>query len=101
MAGLDSPTLVQQKHPISQLQEVCQLWKLPVPKYRECEGSYQEFGTEITMTLGDVGDEQITYKALGRTKKTSKTNAAQMALDYITQHKPEMLEKPILPEVSE
>ena len=88
------------KHPISQLQEICQVWKFPLPVYRECEGSYQEFGTEISVTLGDPGTEPVCYKALGRTKKTSKTNAAQMALDYVTQNRPELLERPAVPEVS-
>lgn len=82
------------KHPISQLQEVCQLRKLPMPSYRECGGSYQEFGTEITLLLDDTEDGKIVYKALGRTKKASKTNVAQMALDYITLNKPQLLERP-------
>ena len=86
------------KHPVSQLQEVCQVWKLPLPTYRECEGSYQAFGTEVTFTL-DQKDEKISYKALGRTKKASKTNVAQLALDHIAQHRPELLEKPEIPEV--
>ena len=86
------------KHPVSQLQEICQIWKLPLPTYRECEGSYQAFGTEVTFTL-DEKDEKICYKALGKTKKASKTNVAQLALDHIAQYKPELLEKPQLPEV--
>ncbi len=86
------------KHPVSQLQEVCQVWKLSVPSYRECDGSYQAFGTEVTFTL-DEKDEKISFKALGRTKKESKTNVAQLALDHISQHKPELLERPEIPEV--
>lgn len=89
-----------QKHPVSQLQEVCQIWSLPLPVYRECEGSYSAFGTEITVMLDEVEDEKIVYKAVGRTKKASKTNVAQLALEYITANKPQLLEKPELSEVS-
>ena len=89
-----------QKHPVSQLQEVCQTWRLPLPIYRECEGSYSEFGTEITVMLDEVKDEKIVYKAVGRTKKASKTNVAQLALDYIISNRPQLLEKPVLSEVS-
>ena len=88
------------KHPISRLQELCQIWKLPLPQYRECEGSYQEFGTEVIVTLSEKG-EKATFKALGRTKKASKANVAQAALDYISEHKPELLESPALPQVSQ
>ena len=95
--GMASAAAAPAKHPVSQLQEVCQTWKLPLPTYRECEGSYQAFGTEVTVQLNE-GDK-ICYKALGRTKKASKTNAAQLVLDHIIQHKPELLEKPQLPEV--
>lgn len=87
------------KHPISLLQEVCQVWKLPLPKYRECEGSYQEFGTEITFIFDETKDEKFTYKGLGRTKKASKSNVAQAAVDYISEHKPGLLERPPVPEV--
>ncbi len=93
-----APTL---KNPISQLQELCQLWKLPTPIYRECEGSYQAFGTEVTVLLDQAAcDETIVYKALGRTKKASKTNVAQLVLDYVAQNKPHLLERPEVPEVS-
>ena len=87
------------KHPVSRLQEICQVHKLPLPGYRECEGSYQEFGTEVTVVLNEAG-EKIVYKALGRTKKASKTNVAQLALDYITQNKPQLLKAPVILEVS-
>lgn len=82
------------KHPVSRLQEICQVWKLPIPSYRECGGSYQEFGTEVTVQLGEKEEEQIVYKALGKTKKASKTNVAQLALDYIAQNKPQLMERP-------
>lgn len=81
------------KHPVSKLQEVAQLCKLPMPIYRECEGSYLEFGTEVTVLLDDTDSGKIVYKALGRTKKASKTNVAQLALDFIQKNKPELLEK--------
>jgi dsRNA-specific ribonuclease len=81
------------KHPVSRLQEICQVWKLPLPSYKECGGSYQEFGTEVVVQLGG-GEDKVTYKALGKTKKASKTNAAQMVLDYITKNKPQLLERP-------
>ena len=87
------------KHPVSQLQEICQVWKLPLPSYRECEGSYQEFGTEITVVLDDTTAEVYKNKALGRTKKLSKTNVAQLALDYIAKNKSHLLERPTLSEV--
>ena len=35
------------KNPISRLQEVCQQWKFPLPAYREAQGSFSEFGTEV------------------------------------------------------
>lgn len=89
-----------QKHPISQLQELCQSWKLPLPVYRECEGSYQEFGTEVTMVFDVATDDKIVCKGLGRTKKASKTNVAQMAITYIAENKPHLLEKPTVSEVS-
>ena len=69
------------KHPISRLQELCQM------------GSYQEFGTEVIVTLSEKG-EKATFKALGRTKEASKVNVAQAALDYISEHKPKLLESP-------
>lgn len=93
-----------EKHPIMQLQELCQSWKLPLPVYRECEGSYQEFGTEVTVVLDEATDaDKILYKGLGRTKKASKTNVAQMAINYIAQNRPHLLERPTFsePEVGE
>ena len=52
------------------------------------------------MVLDEKSGEQIVYKALGRTKKSSKANVAQLALDYVIKHKPELLERPAIPEVS-
>ena len=85
---------VLQKNPISRLQEILQQWKYPLPVYREAQGNYQEFGTEVSLTLDD---ERYTFSGLARTKKTSKANAAQRALDFIAQHKPNLLEPPPLP----
>ena len=87
------------KHPISILQELFQLWKLPLPEYRECEGSFQEFGTEVTVTTTNKGDK-FTLSALGRTKKASKASVAQAALDYLAKHYPHLLETPVPPQVS-
>ena len=84
------------KNPINRLQEVFQQWKAPLPTYREAQGSYQEFGTEVTITL-ESASEALKFHAKGRTKKISKANAAQLALNYIAEHKPEMLEPPPLP----
>ena len=42
------------------------------------------------------GTTQI-FSGLGRTKKVSKANAAQEALEYITQNMPHLLEPPPLP----
>ena len=42
---------VLQKNPISRLQEILQQWKYPLPVYREAQGNYQEFGTEVSLTL--------------------------------------------------
>lgn len=97
VAGAMTSDLVQ-KNPISRLQEICQVWKLPLPKYKECEGSYQEFGTEVSTHL-DTSEEPVMFKALGRTKKTSKANVAQKALDYIREHRPALLEAPPIVEV--
>ena len=83
-----------QKNPISRLQEIFQQWKIPLPTYREGGGSYSQFGTEVTIA---VEGESRTFSGLGRTKKVSKANAAQGALDYITQNMPHLLEPPPLP----
>ena len=82
------------KNPISRLQEVFQQWKYPLPSYREAQGTFQEFGTEVTVT---IEDQNMTFYAKARTKKTSKANCAQAALDYISQNNPELLEPPPLP----
>ena len=87
-----------QKNPISRLQEIFQQWKIPLPTYREGGGSYSQFGTEVTIV---VEGTTHTFSGLGRTKKVSKANAAQEALDYITQNLPHLLEPPPLPVSSE
>ena len=79
------------KNAISRLQEVCQQWKFPLPAYREAQGSFSEFGTEVGLTLEA---ETVTFYGRGRTKKTSKARAAQEVLDYIAQTKPHLLEPP-------
>ena len=92
MADVDGVT--PQKNPISRLQEVCQQWKFPLPVYREAQGTFSEFGTEVSLTLEG---EAVTFYGRGRTKKTSKTCAAQEVLDYVTQTKPHLLEPPPVP----
>ena len=83
-----------EKHPVSRLQEISQQWKLPIPSYRESEGTYQLFGTEVTITLDG---EMIAFSALGRNKKDSKTKAAEKAMDYVKEYYPHLLEPPPLP----
>ena len=83
-----------QKNPISRLQEIFQQWKIPLPTYREAAGSYSQFGNEVTVV---IEGESRTFTGLGRTKKVSKANAAQEALDYITQNMPHLLEPPPMP----
>ena len=82
------------KNPISRVQEIFQQWKLPLPTYREAAGSYSQFGNEVTIV---IEGESRTFSGLGRTKKISKANAAQEALDYIIQNLPHLLEPPPLP----
>ena len=81
-------------NPIGKLQEICQRWKLPLPCYREVEGNYQQFGTELTLS---IAGEKLGFQALGRTKKLSKANVAQSALDFISEHVPRYLQPPPLP----
>ena len=80
-----------QKNPISRLQEICQQWKFPLPVYREAQGTFSEFGTEVSLTLEG---EPVTFHGRGRTKKTGKSAAAQEVLDYVAQTKPHLLEPP-------
>ena len=80
-----------QKNPISRLQEICQQWKFPLPVYREAQGTFSEFGTEISLTLEG---EPVTFHGRGRTKKISKSNAAHEVLNYITKNKTHLLEPP-------
>ena len=82
-----------QKNPISRLQEIFQQWKYPLPTYREGGGSYSQFGTEVTIMVDGTTHN---FSGLGRTKKVNKANAAQEALDYITQNMPHLLEPPPL-----
>ena len=79
------------KNPISRLQEICQQWKFPLPTYREAQGTFSEFGTEVSLTLEG---ETVTFYGRGRTKKTSKSTAAQEVLDYVAQTKPHLLDPP-------
>ena len=103
MGGTTTPThgsptwLIQMEsasNPVGRLQEICQQWKLPLPCYREGEGSYQHFGTEVTLT---IAGEKFGFHSLGRTKKLSKANVAQNALDFISEHVPRYLQPPPLP----
>ena len=85
-----------EKNPISRLQEICQQRKFPLPQYRECQGTYQMFGTVITLTdLEDI--DTVSFNGLARTKKASKTAAAAEALLYIRENKPHLLEPPPTP----
>ena len=61
---------------------------MALPVYSECQGSYSEFGTEITVNIDGEG---FTFRAKGRTKKVSKANVAQEA------HKAYLLEPPAQP----
>ena len=83
--------MAAEKNPISRLQEICHQWKQPLPVYRECQGSYSEFGTEITVNIDGEG---FTFRAKGRTKKVSKANVAEEALKYVQEHKAYLLEPP-------
>ena len=80
-----------QKNPISRLQEICQQWKFPLPVYREAQGTFSEFGAEVSLTLEG---EPVTFHGRGRTKKISKSNAAQEVLNYIAKNKAHLLEPP-------
>ncbi len=83
-----------EKSSVNKLQEICQIWKFPLPAYREADGSYQEFGCEVTINIdGDI----VGFHALGRTKKNSKTAVAEKALQYIMETSPQYLEQPSLP----
>jgi hypothetical protein len=86
--------MAQEKSTISRLNEICQQWKFPLPVYREAEGNYQQFGTEVTLTLED---DVLGFHALGRTKKISKTNVADKAILYIEENYPHLLKPPPLP----
>ncbi|CAI8051448.1 hypothetical protein GBAR_LOCUS28167 [Geodia barretti] len=87
-----------QKNPISRLQEICQQWKLPLPVYREAQGTFSEFGAEVSLTLEG---EPVTFHGRGRTKKSSKSNAAQEVLNYIAKNKAHLLEPPPVTAVDE
>ena len=82
------------KNPISKLQEITQIWKLAMPSYRESDGTYQLFGSEVTLTLEG---ETIAFSALGKNKKESKAKAAEKALEYIKEYCPHFMEPPPLP----
>ena len=81
------------KSSVNKVQEICQRWKFPLPIYREADGNYQEFGTEVTINI----DGPVGFHALGRTKKASKTAVAEKALQYIIETHPQYLEPPPLP----
>ena len=52
------------------LQEVCQQWKFPLPVYREAQGTFSEFGTEVSLTLEG---EAVTFYGRGRTQRLNFT----------------------------
>ena len=78
------------------VQEACQRWRLPLPTYREAQGSYQEFGCECLLATAEGAEPVVLYHR-ARTKKASKAGAAQAALDYLAEHRPELLEPPPTP----
>ena len=80
-----------QKNPVSRVQEMCQQWRFPLPEYREAQGTFSEFGTEVSLSLEG---EPATFYARARTKKASKSAAAQEVLDYVTKTKPHLLQPP-------
>ena len=82
------------KNPISRLQEIFQQRKYPLPTYREGGGSYSQFGTEVTIVVDGISHS---FSGMGRTKKISKANSAQEAIDFISQHMPHLLQPPPLP----
>ena len=83
-----------QKNPVSRVQEMCQQWRLPLPEYRQAQGTFSQFGTEVSLTLEG---EPVTFHGRGRNKKASKSAAAQEVLDYVAKSKPHLLEPPPLP----
>lgn len=83
-----------EKSTVNRLQEIFQQWKYPLPIYREAEGTYQQFGTEVTIT---IDDNIIGFHALGRTKKASKSNVAEKAIAFIEENYPHLLTPPPLP----
>ena len=93
MAEVGGVAAALEKNPISRLQEICQQWKFPLPVYREAQGTFSEFGTEVSLTLEG---EAVAFHGRGRTKKTSKSKAAQEALNYISETKAHLLEPPPL-----
>ena len=75
------------------VQEACQRRRLPLPTYREAQGSYQEFGCECLLATAEGADPVVLYHR-ACTKKASMAGAAQAALDYLAEHRPELLESP-------
>ena len=84
------------RNPVGRLQEACQRWRLPLPTYREAQGSYQEFGCECLLATAEGAEPVVLYHR-ARTKKASKAGAAQAALDHLAEHRPELLEPPPTP----
>ena len=83
-----------EKNAVTKLQEIAQQWKFPLPVYREAEGNYQQFGTEVTVT---IEGEILGFHALGRTKKTSKSAVAEKVLTFLEENYPHVLQPPPLP----
>ena len=73
------------RNPVGRLQEACQRWRLPLPTYREAQGSYQEFGCECLIATAEGAEPVVLYHR-ARTKKASKAGAAQAALDHLAEH---------------
>ena len=85
---------VMLKNPIMKVQEICQQWRFPMPKYSEVAASMTEFGCECTII---VEGETKTFFGKGRNKKSAKTISAEGALAFIETDKPHLLESPPLP----
>ena len=72
----------EEKNPTSVLLEIFQGWQCPPPSYESTQrGTFQEFGTMVTITLR--GGKHVAFHGKGKTKKLSKADASQAALDYL------------------
>ena len=81
------------KNPISRVQEICQQWKFPLPVYREAQGTFSEFGTEVSLTLeGELG-RHLLWPSQDQEDEQVQRRTRGPGL-YITKTKPHLLEPP-------